>query len=382
MKITFVGTLPPLKALSPYCYHLAEALSKKIDLEFVSFKEILPDFLYWGGTKEKNTIEFQKVKAKRYLNWYNPFSLIKSGITLTGDILHVQHWSFYSGIAYSVLIPIAKIRKKKVIITVHNITPHTGQFIDILIDKIFNKIIFPFADIFIVHNERNKAKLIKLYRINNDKIYILPHGTTYPYQQIQGITKKEAREKLRITLEKKVILFFGYIWDYKGLDTLLRSMEYIKNKTPNVLLLIAGQPGKKWIKYEKIIEKKDLTNVILKALHYIPDSELEYYFSGSDLVVCPYKKHPFDTHGGVGSLALAFKKPIVVTDVGGLPEYILDKRAIVNPEDINDLAEKISTILNDDRILKKMSNDSNFLSEKLSWDKIADKTIQLYKNLL
>jgi len=382
MKITLIGTLPPLKALSPYCFHLADALSKKTNLEFISFKEILPEFLYWGGTKENEDIAIKRINYKRILRWYNPFSLIKTGVKITGDILHVQHWSLYSGFAYSIILPIAKIRKKKIIITVHNITPHTEKFIDILLDKIFNKIIFPFADIFIIHNKRNKAKFLDLYRVNEKKIYILPHGTTYPYQQVKRISKKEARKRLEISQDKKIILFFGYIWDYKGLDILLNSMEYIKKKIPKVLLIIAGQPAKKWIKYERIIEKKDLTKVILRALRYIPDSELEYYFSSSDLVICPYKKHPFDTHGGVGALALSFKKPLIVTDVGGLPEYVLDKKAIVHPEDIEDLAQKISIILNDKKLLEKLSNDSNILSKKLSWDKIADKTIQIYKNLL
>ena len=73
MKITLIGTLQPIKALSPYCYHLADALSKKIDVEFINFKSILPGFLYFGGTKEKISYTLKNVDTKNILSWYNPF---------------------------------------------------------------------------------------------------------------------------------------------------------------------------------------------------------------------------------------------------------------------------------------------------------------------
>jgi len=381
MKITFIGTLPPLKALSPYCFHLAYALSKKINLEFISFKEILPEFLYWGGTKESNNVAINKIRYKRILNWYNPISWIKTGVKVSGDIIHVQHWALYSGLAYVFILLIAKIRRKKVIITVHNITPHTDKFIDILLDKILNKIIFPFADSFIVHNKRNKEKFIHIYNVDEKLVYILPHGTLYPYKKLKDISKEGARKHLNMRLSKKVILFFGYIWDYKGLTILLESLKIVKEKIKDVVLIIAGQPPKDWEKYKKIIFENGLNGYVVKKLEYISDSDIEYYFSCADLVVLPYKEHPFDTHGGVGALALSFKKPLVVTDVGGLSEYVKDDRVISNPNNPEELAQKIIFVLNNKYLLEKLSKDSEELSRELSWDKIADKTIEIYKKI-
>jgi len=384
MKVTFVGTLPPIKAISHYCYFLAVSLSKIVDMEFIGFKEIIPEFLYCGGTKEKsksNTI-LKNVETKTLISWYNPLSWIKTGLQSNGDIVHLQHWVYYSSAYYCVILPILKIRGKKIVLTIHNITPHTEDKLSIFIDRILNKILFSYTEIFIVHNLRNKQKLMELYKIRENRIFIATHGTLKPYGHIKGVSKSTARERFHISNEKKVILYFGYMWGYKGVDDLLQSLVFIKQKIKDVLLVIAGQPLKNWDIYEKIIKDNNLDEYLVRKLGYIPDSDIEYYFSCADLVVLPYKLHPFDTHGGVGALAIFFKKPIVVTDVGGLPEYVKDKRAISKPNDPIDISTKIINVLEDENLLQKLSQDSEELSTELNWDVIAEKTSAIYKKML
>ena len=374
-----IGTLPPIKGLSPYCYHLAKALATKIDLEVICFKSIQPDFLYSGGTKDETEASFQlkNVKRKEILAWYNPLSWIKAGIIAKGDVIHIQHWALYSSIMYCIILLIVKLRGKKSILTVHNITPHVNDKSTVWVDRLLNKLMFPFADVFIVHNQRNKEKLLDLYRIDDKSVFIITHGLLQPYQQLKGIPKNAAREHLNISLSKKIILFFG--WGYKGLDDLLNALHPIKESTEEVTLIIAGQPLRDWEKYEEIIKKYNLEKYVIKKLGYISDSEIEYYFSAADLVALPYKEQPFDTHGGVAALALSFKKPLVVTDVGGLPEYVKDTRVIAKPGDINDIATKITLVLNDEALQKKLSKDAEELSQELSWEKIAVKTIGRYE---
>jgi glycosyltransferase involved in cell wall biosynthesis len=384
MKITFIGTLPPIKALSPYCFHLADALSKKIDLEIITFKQILPDFLYRGGAKDTEYAchKIKQTETRTLLSWYNPLSWITAGIKAKGDIIHCQHWALYATLMYCIILPIAKIRRKKSILTIHNITPHVDDLGTVFLDRMINKIAFPFADTYIVHNQRNKNKLIELYRISENKISIITHGTIKPYTPLQNISKIKAREYLQIPPDKKVLLFFGYTWGYKGLDILLQTIPHIKETIQELVLVIAGQPLKDWKKYEQIIRENNLENHIIRKLEYISDSEMEYYFSCADLVVLPYKKHPFDTHGGVGALALTFKKPMVVTDVGGLPEYVKDKSVIATPEDVNDLSQKITQVLTNKTLLQKLSRDSEQRAKELSWDQIANETINVYEETL
>lgn len=384
MKIDLIGTLPPIKALSPYCFHLATALSEKVDLDFISFKSIIPDFLYGGGTKDNRDKDYKlkNAKTRSILNFYNPFTWLKTGIKLRGDVIHAQHWALYSTLTYCIILSIAKIKRKKIVLTIHNILPHNRNTILVVLDKILNKIIFSFVDNYIVHNVRNKERLIEIYKINPDKIFIITHGIIYPYSKLKRVNKIQARKKLDIPIDKKVILFFGYIWDYKGLDVLLESLAILKRTIKDLKLIIAGQALRDWHKYKKIIFENDLNKNIIYKLEYIPDSDIEYYFTSSDLVVLPYKKRNFETHGGVGAIAIAFDKPLIVTDVGGLPEYVKEKKVISKPDNAQDLAEKINLVLKDKNLMDKLSNDSKKLAKELSWDKIADETIDVYKKTL
>jgi len=196
MKVTFVGTLPPIKAISHYCYFLAGSLSKIVDMEFIGFKEIIPEFLYSGGTKEQNesNTHLKNVETKILISWYNPLSWINTGLQCKGEIVHLQHWAYYSSVFYCVILPILKIRGKKIVLTIHNITPHTKDRISIFLDRILNKILFSFADTFIVHNQRNKQKFMKLYNVKENRIFIVTHGTLKPYGRIIGVSKSTARE--------------------------------------------------------------------------------------------------------------------------------------------------------------------------------------------
>ncbi len=384
MKVTYVGTLPPIKAISHYCYFLVESLSKLVDLEFIGFKKIIPEFLYSGGTKEKNesAVNLKNVETRMLISWYNPVSWIKTGLQCKGEIVHLQHWAYYSSAFYCVILPILKMRGKKIVLTIHNITPHTGDILSIVLDRTLNKLLFPFADTFIVHNQRNKQKFMELYNIREERISIVTHGTLKPYGRITGVSQSAAKERFHISDEKKVILYFGYMWEYKGVDDLLQSLVFIKQQMKDVLLVIAGQPLNNWARYEKIIKENDLDEHVRTYLGYIPDSDIEYYFSCADVVVLPYKLHPFDTHGGVGALAIFFKKPVVVTDVGGLPEYVKDKRAIAKPNDPQDISAKLVNVLKDKKLLQKLSKDSEQLSTELNWDALAEKTFAIYEKML
>ena len=385
MKITLIAPLPPLKFISPYCDDLVNALYKKVDIEVIGYQQILPNYMYCGEPIEKKNTTLPKIKNIKIFNiikYFNPFSWIKAAMKVTTKIVHIQHWTYYANFAFFIILPILKIRKKIIVITIHNITPHVPEKSVILIDRIFNKILFLFGDVFIVHNKRNKEKLLKLYKIDKNKIHIITMGVN-SYEK-KNISKKDARKKLKIPQDKKVLLFFGYIWRYKGLDTLLKALVLIKKKIPEILLIIAGQPLNKkdsWDRYDILIKEYNLQDFIIKRLEYIPKLEIPLYFSATDIVVLSYKE-PFDTHGAVGSLSLSFKKPLVVTDIGGLPEYVKDKNAISPPEDFQSLANNIIRIFKDYKLFKKLTVDAKNRAIELSWDTIVEKNIELYKSLI
>lgn len=375
-KTTLIGTLPPIKGISPYCNELLNSLSKSIEVEFIGFEKLYPDFLYPGGTKiddtNYKTPEIKNTEIRNILTYYNPFSWIWVGMTAKGDVIHAQWWSNILAPIYFIMLSIGKARKKEIVITLHNVLPHENS----KINSFLTMIILSFGERFIVHSEGNKKTLSTIYRIPDDKIFIIPHGILMPVP-IKGISKKEAREYLKIIQNKKVVLYFGNIRDYKGLDILLESLISIVKEIKDITLIIAGKSWVDWAKYEEIIKENKLENYIIKKLEFILPSEVEYYFSASDVVVLPYKY--FDSQSGVGALALPFKKPLIVADVGGLPDFVKDELAIAKPNDAEDLAGKIIQVLNDEKLLEKMSKDSEDLAKKYSWDKIAEKTVKLYE---
>ena len=384
MKVTFLGTLPPIIGLSPYCMHLSYALSKKIDLDFIGFKKFSQMSKSFSRETEINEQIYhnilKNIKTKKTLNWYNPISGLIAGIRLKTDILHVQWWISSLFFVYFPIIIMAKLKNIRIVASVHNIFPHEKSKKNIILDRIANFFIFPLTDAFIVHNQRNKKQFIKLYNIEREKIFIITHGVL-DFIKKRNILQNDAKKYLQISTKKKIILFFGYIRPYKGVDVLINAFSIIKKQMDDVMLLIVGQIwNDNWNNYEKLIKKHGLEDIIDIKSGFIPESEIDYYFSAADVVVLPYKH--LDTHGGVGAIAICYKKPLLVTDVGGLPEYIKDKRALVIPNDIQDLSNKLINILQNNQLQLKLSKDSEELSKYLTWDKIADKTIEIYRTLL
>jgi len=382
VKVIFLGTLPPIIGLSPYCLHLSYALSKQIDLEFLGFKEFShksQDFKRESKIDEtyyNDTLQSLNIHNK--LSWYNPLSGLKAGIELKGDVLHLQWWISSLFIVIFPVLLLAKLKNIKIVISVHNILPHErGKFL-LLFDNIANKLVFPFANKFIVHNNRNKDSLIDFYNIDENKISVITHGV-FDLIKKRDLTQSEAKKHLKLPIDKKILLFFGYIRRYKGIDVLINAFTNLLTEMDDIFLLIVGQPiGENWEKYEKLIKENNIKDVVRVDLGFAPEDEIEYYFSAADIVVLPYTY--LDTHGGVGALALTFKKPLVVSDVGGLPEYVDDEKAIVKPNDVEDLSHKLKNILQDDKLITKLSKDSANRARNLTWDDIAKKTIEAYRN--
>lgn len=379
-SVTLIGSLPPIKGISPYCYELMTSLSKFIHVEFIGFKKMYPDFLYPGGKSEEEGVipDFSKipnVSIRNILTYYNPLTWIWAGLSIKSKVVHAQWWSHVLMPPYFVILLICKLRGKKIIITTHNVIPHETNKLNWLL----NGIVLVFGDKFIVHSENNINQLHSVYKIPLRKIIKLPHGILNSYND-QVISQSEAREKLHLPINCKVILFFGHIREYKGLDILLQSFSYVINDIPDAVLLIAGSPWEPWSKYEEIIKKNKLSKNVRLYLEFIPSNITKYFYYSSDLVILPYKT--FESQSGVGSVVLSFGKPLVVTNVGGLPDLVRDKRFVVEPKNPVALADKILLVLNDETLVKQLSNDSRELAEEYSWNTIAKKTVKLYEKYL
>jgi glycosyltransferase involved in cell wall biosynthesis len=374
LTVSMLGTLPPLKALSPYCLGLATALDAAgVRLFFHSFSSLYPAWLY--PTKEKpedaTFVKFhtRHMKIYRRLAWYNPLSWINAGVTMKTDVFHVQWWSLPTLPTVAVMMAIARLKHIPIVTTIHNAGSHEPSF---LFDQVTRLIAF-LSDHLIVHSHHNKNTLRRKIKAGSDDISVIPHGPLSLFKS----GSQNFRQAKGIRDDEKVLLFFGNIRPYKGLDVLIEAMSAVKAKSFfSLRLVIAGSLWEPWDRYERLIQKLGLENEVIQILGYVPSDQVGALFSAADLVVLPYRH--FDSQSGVGAAAIAFHVPMIVTDTGGLSDLVSDPACVVPCGDPDTLAEKILAVLSDDRLYQKLKHDAAKIENAMSWEHIANQTISLY----
>ena len=374
-----LGSFPPLRGLSSYCLGITAALVALVRVEFISFKKIYPRFLYPGGKLENDHTfpvpNTKGLRVRRRLTWYNPVTWIMEAMFSDAELLHAQWWSLPLVAVFSCICAIFKLRGKPVVFTIHNVLSHERSYFF----KTASKLLFKLGDHFIVHTEKNRQQLITHYGIRSELISIIPHGILDFHVHTQ-ISRSVVREELGIGPNKKVILLFGAIRPYKGVQTALEALSKVLPEVPDSVLLIAGKLWQSWEPYQLLIDRLNINKAVITIQDYVPSGDVCRYFEASDLVILPYDR--FDSQSGVGSTAVAFRKPMIVSDVGGLPELVTDRRCIVPPKDPAALARAIiASFSNPDR-LAKMTAGTEVVAKRLSWPAIAQKTITIYDELL
>lgn len=397
---TLLGSLPPIKGISPYCQGLSEGLVEQLgpgqNLLFQGFKAIYPEAIYPGGTRDpgQKTPEWPgKIEVAATLTWYNPLTWLRAGFRARGKVLHAQWWSYVLAPIYLVILLIARARGKKILLTIHNVNPHESSRVAIFL----NRLIFRLAHGYVVHNQPNKDTLRKEFSIGNRPVYVIPHGILLPeiarqpeeqFQPNSLLNKKgpvralrraqTLREKHQIPADALVVLFFGNIRPYKGVSDLVAAHEQLKaRKGRPVFLAIAG---KNWEKEGSAWEKQVEANPLARYYSgFVSEQDLEELFFLADCVVLPYRE--FDSASGVASLALGFEKPLVVSNVGGLPELTAGADFQFSPGNVDELASCLQVIRQKPKLLLKMADHSRALARELAWGNIAGQTLAAYRDL-
>jgi len=186
------------------------------------------------------------------------------------------------------------------------------------------------------------------------------------------ISKEEARKYLGLPVNEKIILLFGFIRKYKGLDLLLEAMNNTSIREANIKLLIAGEFYDNKEEYELIIAKYNLANSLYLRTQFIDNSEVKYYLSASDFVIQPYKHA---TQSGVTPLAYHFQKPMLVTNVGGLANLVPHMEVgIVTEPNVDSIAAGIMKLyeLGETHFLKHLCEEK----KKFSWEHLTTAIIK------
>lgn len=267
----------------------------------------------------------------------------------------------------------------KIVYTVHDLLPHDEHTAE---NRTFYERVYRIPDSLIVHSENNRREMLELFTVDPDKITVIPHGCqSVLFEHVAARPPAAARVELGIPEDCQVILFFGLIKRYKGLDVLLQAFDAIKSRCDKALLLIAGQiAGDPAINhhYSTLLEKYSLDDRVRVRNEYVPLDEVSRYFSAADLVVLPYLRA---SQSGVLLAAYAAGKPVVVTDTGGLSEVVENGKTgfVVLPNDARAIAEASITILNDPALRERFGLEGKRLAATtFSWNTIGRTTAELY----
>ena len=370
-KIVLIGPVYPYKGgIAHYTSLMYQALSKKYQVEMISYKMQYPKFLFKQEQKDYSNDMFRIEQTQFLINTANPFNIAavaRKIRKLNPDLVMIQWWHPYFAPCYWILESLLGKKYKKMFIC-HNVFPHER----FPLDKLLTKAVLKKADYFIVHAKSDGDDLLSIKP--NAQFRQNPHPTYHAFQ-VRNLTKEQARHELHKTQEEKLLLFFGFVREYKGLKHLLQAMPIIRQQLENVKLMVVGAFGSDKEDYLTIIREHHLEQNIEVIDGYTPDHEVEKYFAGCDLVVLPYESA---TQSGIVQIAYGFEKPVIVTNVGGLPDVVIEGKTgyIVPSQQPKALAEAIVRYF---QLQKEQEFTENVRKEayRFSWDRMTEKVGEL-----
>jgi len=364
VKFCVVGPVYPFRGgIAQHTTLLCRHLSEKHDVEAVSFKRLYPSILFPGKSQIDQSGKGVSYPALPIIDSVNPVSWRKAGNYINStkpDAVIIEWWhAFFAPCISSML---SRIQRAKTIFICHNVLPHEPKpFV-----KTLTLMALKNGRGFVVH-ANEEAQILSSILPNAVVAHTpLPALDVFPSK---NVSKAEARQKLG--LDGRVILFFGLVRKYKGLIDLLQALALLKDL--NITCLVVGEFYDDKQAYLTEIDRIGITNSVRLIDEYVANEDVEQYFVASDIVVLPYRSA---TQSGVVQVAYRFDRPVIATNVGGLPEAVQDGKSgyLVPPENPVELSKAIRRFF-EDYTESKFTNGVRELSALFSWDKTV-KTIE------
>ena len=318
-KIIIIGPAYPYRGgNSLFVSHVYDILKELFDVKIYNYKLLYPGMLFPGKTQyDESGKTIKQAPNERFvnsinpLNWFKVASLIKKE---KADLVVFDWWHpFFSFCHFSISLLIKSIYKNKILFITENVISHEANAVDKILTKLglFNAASFLALSEKVEKDLEFVAKGRKVYRSE------LPVYDCYNFDEQKKT--KSTKNDFGFDENSKLLLFFGYVRKYKGLDLLIAALAELIKKDNSYKLLAAGEFYDDEKFYTDKIESLKL-NAHVKLLNdFIPNEEVSKYFEPSDLVVLPYRSA---TQSGILNLAYGFLKPVLVTNVGGLAEFV------------------------------------------------------------
>jgi D-inositol-3-phosphate glycosyltransferase len=372
MKVIILGPAHPLRGgLASYNERLARAfISEGHAVQIYTFSLQYPDFLFPGTTQYSDQPAPDDLYIHVKVNSINPLNWIKIGREikkLNADLLVIKFWLPFMAPCLGTIARIVRSNKKtKVVSILDNIIPHEKRIGDFTLAKYFASQVDGFV-------AQSQSVLDDLSRFDKNKPRrFSPHPLFDNFGEI--VNKAEAMDRLGLPVNGMYLLFFGFIRDYKGLDLLLHAMADKRVRDLHLDLIVAGEFYGDPQPYHDLIASLGIGDRVILRTDFIPDHLVRYYFCASDLIVQPYKHA---TQSGVTQICYHFNRPMLVTNVGGLPEIVPHERVgYVCEPDPSDIAAHIHRFYTEHR---EYVFAENIKAEKTkySWSAMIDSILQV-----
>lgn len=368
-KVILIGSAYPLRGgLATFNERLIrEYLKRGVDASIYTFSLQYPGFLFPGKTQYSADPAPKDIPIRIRINSINPLNWLSVGNEIRKikpDLVIVKFWMPFMAPCFGTICRIIKKNKHtRIISVIDNIIPHEKHHGD----RILAQYWINSADGFIAMSRSVLDDLKTFFKNKNKPTLFCAH----PLYDNFGdpVSKEVAKQRLNMDNDFHYILFFGFIREYKGLDLLLKAFADERLRKYPLKLVVAGEFYCDPKPYYELIDLYGLKDRVIMSNDFIPDSEVVNYFCSADLVVQPYKNA---TQSGVTQIAYHFNKPMIITDVGGLGEFVPDGKAgyVVNPDPLK-IADAIIRFYEE----KKEEEFSKFASvekEKYSWGKMIE----------
>jgi len=362
---------------SLYISFLYDLLKDYFDVKVVNYKLLYPSILFPGTTqKDVSNHIIKNVESVRIINSVNPVSWFKTAKyikSLNADLVIFDWWNPFFGPSHSVISSLIKSKyKNKIIFITENVISHEARFID----KFLTKLGLKNANAFVALSNVVEDTL---QSFTNKKIYKSALPIYDCYNLDSGLNVNNEKSKFGFKNDDFIILFFGYVRKYKGLNVLIDAMPEILKSIPNAKLLIVGEFYDKPDGYLEQIKSLGLNDSVKVVQKFVPNEDVGIYYSVADIVVLPYLSA---TQSGVLNIAYGFHKPVIVTDVGGLAEDVIENETgyIVKPNIPVEISNAVQKFYKDKNNIDFKTNIQNKLKENL-FNKFPDLIEQILKDM-
>jgi len=373
-NIVILGAAYPYRGLALLNEMLAGVLKKNgKQVDIITFKMQYPGFLFPGATQFSESPPPAGLHIVRMVNSINPLNWWRVGMyirKLRPDALILRYWTPFLAPCFGTICRIASKNRHTVILAqLDNVVPHEKHFFDNILTRYFINSVHGF--LYMSQQVRNDLDLF----VTGKPSVFAPHPVFSNFGE--KVVRCVACQRLNIPAEKRYVLFFGLIRDYKGLDLMLDAWANLRQngKTKDKKLIVAGEFYTDKTKYIQQIKRLDICDEVLLHDRFIRDEDVKYYFSAADVLVQPYKNA---TQSGVTQIAYQFETPMIVTNVGGLSEIVsCGKVGYVIEPDAMQITRAIEKIYENNNLLQ-MSENMKTEKRRFSWEHFVEQLEELF----